>query len=519
MCPGAAQAAAGIEAKPMHPRLPQDTKTGHELDDHGRRPGRPPRGVRVGSPGPGGGHRGPAPQGHTCRARGGRELPGADRQDPRLLERRRPSPSVTRPSSSPTRTAFLRTRGKPSALTAVARSRPGAGLSYGVTSRWYPDRPPVANALTGAARRSWRWRTAGDRQPSQCLTDSAHASTAVNGFTADTGPLPGVGWVASAVHPGEAVAMRILVTGASGFVGSRLVTALEEAGHDVGAMTRRPERYEGAGIPVAGNVGDEESLRGALAGCEVAYYLVHSLHDPDFERNDADAARAFARAAGATGIDRIVYLGGLGQDSDQLSRHLRSRREVERLLGGTGVPVTVLRAGIVVGHGGVSWELTRQLVAHLPAMVTPRWVSTRTQPIAVADVVRYLVGVLDEPGGAGRVFEVGGPEVLTYLQMMTRVAEIQNRQLFVIPVPLLSPQLSSRWLALVTDVDVATGRSLIDSMTNEVIVTDDAIRSVVPFDPMDYDEMVMTALVERAQERRRRGGERRHGWLSLGARR
>ena len=313
--------------------------------------------------------------------------------------------------------------------------------------------------------------------------------------------------------------VTILVAGASGFVGSRLATALEEAGHDVRAMTRRPERYEGAGTPVAGDVGDEESLREALTGSEVAYYLVHSLDDPDFERKDAEAARAFARAAAAAGVDRIIYLGGLGQDGDRLSRHLRSRREVEQLLGGTGVPVTVLRAGIVVGHGGVSWELTRQLVAHLPAMVTPRWVSTRTQPIAVADVVRYLVGVLDAPEAVGRVFEVGGPDVLTYLQMMIRVAEIQNRHLFVVPVPLLSPQLSSRWLALVTDVDVATGRSLIDSMTNEVVVTDDVIRSIVPFDPMNYDEMVMTALVERARERRRQAGERPSGWLSRGARR
>jgi uncharacterized protein YbjT (DUF2867 family) len=313
--------------------------------------------------------------------------------------------------------------------------------------------------------------------------------------------------------------VRILVTGASGFVGSRLVGALGGEGHEVRAMTRRPERYEGAGRPVAGDVGEERSLREALEGCEVAYYLVHSLDDPDFERKDAEAARSFARAAAAVGVDRIIYLGGLGQDGDRLSRHLRSRRDVERLLGGTGVPVTVLRAGIVVGHGGVSWELTRQLVAHLPAMVTPRWVSTRTQPIAVADVVRYLVGVLDAPEAVGRVFEVGGPDVLTYLQMMIRVAEIQNRRLFVVPVPLLSPQLSSRWLALVTDVDVATGRSLIDSMTNEVIVTDDSIRSVVPFEPMDYDEMVMTALVERARERRRQAGERRSGWLSRGARR
>lgn len=313
--------------------------------------------------------------------------------------------------------------------------------------------------------------------------------------------------------------MRILVTGASGFVGSRLATALEAAGHDVRAMTRRPERYAGAGTPVAGDVGDEASLREALAGCDAAYYLVHSLDDPDFERKDADAARAFARAAAAAGVGRIIYLGGLGRDGDDLSKHLRSRREVERLLGSTGVPVTVLRAGIVVGHGGVSWEMTRQLVAHLPAMITPRWVSTRTQPIAVADVVRYLVGVLEAPEAEGRVFEVGGPEVLTYLQMMIRVADIQNRHLFVVPVPLLSPRLSSRWLSLVTDVDLATGRSLIDSMTNEVVVTDDAIRSVVPFDPVDYDEMVMTALVERARERRARALERRGGWLSRGARR
>jgi uncharacterized protein YbjT (DUF2867 family) len=296
--------------------------------------------------------------------------------------------------------------------------------------------------------------------------------------------------------------VRVLVTGASGFVGGRLASALEETAHEVRAMTRHPERYRGAGTPVGGDVADESSLRTALDGCEAAYYLVHSLDSADFQERDAQAARSFARAAADAGVGRIVYLGGLGDDADDLSAHLRSRRQVERLLGTAGVPVTVLRAGIVIGHGGVSWEITRQLVAHLPAMVTPRWVHTRTQPIAVADVVRYLVGVLAAPEAEGRAFDVGGPEVLEYVEMLTRVAEIQGRRPLIVPVPLLSPRLSSRWLSLVTDVDVQTGRSLVDSMTNEVVVRDDAIRRVVPFEPMSYDDAVLTALGERARERR-----------------
>jgi len=290
-------------------------------------------------------------------------------------------------------------------------------------------------------------------------------------------------------------------------VGGRLTPALEQAGHEVRAMTRRPETYRGAGTPVAGDVGDEASLRTALEGCDAAYYLVHSLDSADFQAKDADAARSFARAASDAGVRRIVYLGGLGDDADDLSDHLRSRRQVEHLLAEGGVPVTVLRAGIVIGHGGVSWEMTRQLVAHLPAMITPRWVHTRTQPIAVADVVRYLVGVLETPEAAGRAFDVGGPEVLEYLEMLTRVAEIQNRRLLIVPVPLLTPGLSARWLTLITDVDGQTARSLIDSMSNEVVVRDDAIRQVVPFEPMHYDDAVLAALGERARERRaaRRG--------------
>jgi uncharacterized protein YbjT (DUF2867 family) len=226
---------------------------------------------------------------------------------------------------------------------------------------------------------------------------------------------------------------------------------------------------------------------------------VHSLDDADFEQRDAEAASIFAQAAADVGVRRIVYLGGLGDDDDDLSAHLRSRRQVETLLGSGGVPVTTLRAGIIVGHGGISWEMTRQLVENLPVMITPQWVWTRTQPIAVADVVRYLVGVLEVPDAAGHAFDIGGPDVLAYVDMMRRVAAIQGRMLLILPVPLLSPQLSSLWLSLVTDVDTQTGRSLIDSMTNEVVVRDDSIRRLVPFDPMDYDAAVLQALGERAK--------------------
>lgn len=158
-----------------------------------------------------------------------------------------------------------------------------------------------------------------------------------------------------------------------------------------------------------------------------------------------------------------------------------------------------MRAGIIIGHGGTSWEITRQLVEHLPAMVTPRWVHTRTQPIAVSDVVRYLVAVLDMPEAAGRVFDIGGPDVLQYVEMVHRLAAIEGRKRVVIPVPLLTPSLSALWLSLVTDVDSRTGRSLVNSMTNEVIVRDDSIRRLVPFEPMDYDAAVLQALRERAK--------------------
>lgn len=289
----------------------------------------------------------------------------------------------------------------------------------------------------------------------------------------------------------------VLVTGATGFVGGRLVPELVERGFRVKAMTRHPDTYDGPGEPVGGDVFDPGTLAEPLEGVDVAVYLVHSLDDDDFERKDAEAARAFGLAAAASGTRQIIYLGGLGKDGDDLSPHLRSRREVERLLGESGVPVTVLRAAIVVGAGGISWEMTRQLVKNLPAMVVPKWAATRTQPIALDDVVRYLAGVVGVEEAFDRTFEIGGPEVLSYTEMLQQAAEVMTgHRVPIVTVPVLTPKLSSYWISFVTNVDTTTGRNLIDSMGTEVIVTDHAIRDVVPGEPITYAEAVRRAIEE-----------------------
>lgn len=297
--------------------------------------------------------------------------------------------------------------------------------------------------------------------------------------------------------------MRVLVTGASGFVGRHLTRALSAAPHDVVAMTRRPAGYTGPGTPVYGDVDDPATLGPALGGCDVAVYLVHSLDHRDFRRRDAAAARAFGVAAAASGVGHIVYLGALGDARDNLSQHLRSRRECEALLAEAGVPVTTLRAGIVIGDTGTSWEIIRALVRRVPALIVPSWASTRTQPIAVADVVRYLLGVVAAGAQGTRSFDVGGAEVLTYTEMLSRCSAAEGRPSLLVPVPMPSVRLaalaSASVLPVLAGVDRRTVRALVESMRNEVVVRDAGIRSLLPFQPMDYDQAVAAALRERAE--------------------
>jgi uncharacterized protein YbjT (DUF2867 family) len=295
----------------------------------------------------------------------------------------------------------------------------------------------------------------------------------------------------------------VLVTGASGYIGGRLVGELVAAGYRVRCLARTPAKLEAASWQADVEVvqGDiERDLTAAVDGVDAVYYLVHSIGESDdWSEREAAAAANLRDAATAAGVQRIVYLGGLGSDepgSDvQLSRHLRSRHRVGEVLADGPVAVTELRAAVIIGSGSASFEMLRYLVEVLPVMVTPKWVDTRCQPIAVRDVLRYLVDVLSVPETAGRVLEIGGPDVITYRQMMAVYAEAAGlRQRIVIPVPVLTPRLSSLWVGLVTPLPRALARPLVSSLVNEVIVHDAAILDLCPGPRLSYRESVDLAL-------------------------
>lgn len=347
----------------------------------------------------------------------------------------------------------------------------------------------------------------------------------------------------------------ILLTGATGYVGGRLLRRLEEQGCRVRCLARRPEflkaRVGPATEVVAGDLLDAASLEPALRGVDVAYYLVHSMGSTgNFEEQDRQAAQNFGIAARAAGVRRIIYLGGLGKDVDELSPHLRSRHEVGDVLRASGVPVIEFRASIVIGSGSLSFELVRALVERLPVMVTPRWVRVLAQPIAINDMLAYLVAAasLDVVGGprsvvaklpvsadaaervppdsvreSSHIFEVGGPDVVSYADLMREYARQRGLQRWMIPVPVLTPRLSSLWLGLVTPVYARVGRKLIDSIRHPTVVRDRSALEKFDVKPVGVREAIAQALrredrefaethwagaVSAAGEQRQRGGVR-----------
>lgn len=273
--------------------------------------------------------------------------------------------------------------------------------------------------------------------------------------------------------------MRVAVFGASGTVGRPLVTELARA-HDVVALSRSERDGPGDVEWKTADATDGDSVARVLEGVDVVYYLVHSLGSPDFEDQDLRAADTTAGEAERAGVKQLVYLGGLGDDSADLSPHLRSRRETGKRLASTSVPVTTLRAAMVVGRGSAAFETIVALVDRLPAMLTPRWVSTRTQPVALTDVVAYLAGVCGLEAALGEDYDVGGPEVMTYREMIERIARLRSKHPFIFEVPVLTPYLSSLWLHLVTPVNAAVARPLIEGLRNETVVRDDRIRRLLP---------------------------------------
>jgi len=288
--------------------------------------------------------------------------------------------------------------------------------------------------------------------------------------------------------------MRIAVLGASGTVGSALVPVLARE-HQVVAVSRRSHPGGDKNVTwMVGDVTNPSSIHRALACVDVVCYLVHSLGQADFAARDRRGASIVARSAASRGLTQIVYLGGLGDEFDDLSEHLKSRRETERCLAEGSVPLTTIRAGMVVGPGSAAFDTIRALVDRLPAMVCPRWVSTPTQPIAIDDVVRYIAGVCGNPEAIGQTFDAGGPEVMTYREMIERIASLRHRHPVIVEVPLLTPRLSSLWLRLVTPVQAGVARPLIDGLRNPTVAHDERLRDLVPFQLTSFDTAAQTAI-------------------------
>jgi uncharacterized protein YbjT (DUF2867 family) len=297
----------------------------------------------------------------------------------------------------------------------------------------------------------------------------------------------------------------VLLTGATGYIGGRLLRRLEDCGRPVRCLARRPEFLKGRVGPateiVAGDLLDAASLGPALAGVDTAYYLVHSMGAPGpFEEKDRAAARNFAAAASAAGVGRIIYLGGLGEESGGLSAHLRSRHEVGEILRSGGTPVIELRASIIIGSGSLSFEMIRALVERLPAMVTPRWVHVLAQPIAINDVLAYLQAALDLPLAGHRIFEIGGPDRVSYGDLMREYARQRGLRRVMIPVPMLTPRLSGLWLGLVTPLYARVGRKLIDGVRHPTVVRDASALEAFAIRPVGVREAIAQAL--RREDRR-----------------
>lgn len=293
--------------------------------------------------------------------------------------------------------------------------------------------------------------------------------------------------------------MRVAVVGATGTIGAPLVSALADSGHDVVAVSRRAHPSADPRItPAAADATDEAAVAQALRGADVVYHLVHSLGQPDFEELDRRAARAVAAGAAEGGARQIVYLGGVGGTAVDLSPHLRSRAETAEILSEGEVPVTVLGAAMIVGAGSAAFETILALVERLPVMVCPRWVSVQTQPVALSDVVRALVAVGGDEATFGESYDLGGPEVMTYRSMMERTARIRGKRPILIEVPFLTPRLSSLWLHLVTPVNAAVTRPLVEGLKIPTVARDDRVWSLVDTPRQSFDDAVRAALGARS---------------------